>query len=49
MFWVTDPFDKVLEMVAAAARVEDAFDFIFNVVIDGDRERGRDRIWVVRV
>jgi hypothetical protein len=49
VFRVTNPFDKVLETVVAAARVKDVFDFIFNMVINGDRERGRDWIRVVRV
>ena len=49
MFGVTDPFDKVREMVVAATGVEDTFDFVFDVVIDRDRERRRDRIRVVRV
>jgi hypothetical protein len=49
MVWVTNPLDKIFEVVAVAARVEDAFDFILHMVIDGDREGRRDRGRAVRV
>src|SRR4051812_40751684 len=42
MIGVANPLDEVLGVIAMAARVEDAFDFVFDVVINGDWERRRN-------
>jgi hypothetical protein len=49
MIGVANPLDEVLDGVATAAGVKDAFDFILHMVIDGDRERRRDRSRAVGV
>jgi hypothetical protein len=48
MVRIASPLDEVFEGIAAEARVEDAFDFVFFVVIDSDGRRweraGRDAV-----
>jgi hypothetical protein len=56
MLRVTNPFDEVFNVIAAATRVKDTFYFVFDVVINGYRKgrgnrvravgvRGRAHIW----
>jgi hypothetical protein len=40
MIRVTHPFDQELGLTTMLATVEDAFYFIFGVIIDGDSRRG---------
>jgi hypothetical protein len=44
VFGVANPLDKVFEVAVTGALIEDGFDFVFFVVINGyGRRRGRSR------
>src|SRR3954464_13686134 len=49
MIRVANPLDEVLGGIATAAGVDDTFDFILHMVINGDRERRQDRSRAIRV